>query len=50
MNLSEHIAQEPFFSDKIIMKNLDMDPAFEKKHTDIMKLTVVIKLCIVETR
>jgi len=25
------------------MMNLDMDPAFEKKETDIMKLTVVIK-------
>jgi len=56
MNLSEHF----HFNQNILLKNLClwqdnyddlyMDPPFEKKDTDIMKLTVVIKLCIIETR
>jgi hypothetical protein len=32
-----------FVSDKIIIMNLDTVSAFEKKDTDMMKLTVVIK-------
>ena len=39
-----------FVSDKIIMMNLDVGPAFEQKDTDMIKWIVVTKLCIVETR
>lgn len=39
-----------FVSDKIIMMNQDVGPAFEQKDTDMIEWNVVTKLCIVETR